>query len=128
MDVLPENEIYEAVGEDGFRKLCAAFYAQVPEDDILGPMYPQEDMEGAEERLLSFLVYRFGGPQDYIEKRGHPRLRARHMPFVINSAGAQRWLEIMDRAMDEAEIPAPARATLQVFFEHIANFMINSRD
>jgi hemoglobin len=75
-----DHEIYVAVGEDGFHRLIAAFYRQVPSDDILGPMYPAADIAGAEQRLRDFLIGRFGGPQRYIEDRGHPRLRMRHMP------------------------------------------------
>ena len=124
-EAIPENEVFSVVGEEGFARLVRAFYAQVPSDDILGPMYPSDDMDGAEERLRDFLIYRFGGPQTYIEQRGHPRLRARHMPFVINEAAKDRWLEMMNRAFDEAELPAGAEATLKQFFDHMANFLIN---
>ena len=64
--------MYDAIGEAGFERLVGAFYAQVPGDDILGPMYPQEDLPGAEERLRDFLVFRFGGPPRYAERRGIP--------------------------------------------------------
>ena len=73
----------------------AAFYRQVPGDPILGPMYPAHDLAGAETRLRDFLVGRFGGPQRYIEQRGHPRLRLRHAPFPIDPAARDRWLELM---------------------------------
>src|SRR6185437_113508 len=73
-----EHEVYAAIGDEGFERLIAAFYKQIPQDDILGPMYRGRDLAGAEERLRGFLIYRFGGPQTYIEKRGHPRLRMRH--------------------------------------------------
>lgn len=124
-EAIPENEVFSVVGEEGFARLVRAFYAQVPSDDILGPMYPSDDMDGAEERLRDFLIYRFGGPQTYIEQRGHPRLRARHMPFVINEAAKDRWLEMMNRAFEETELPAGAEATLKQFFDHMANFLIN---
>jgi len=122
---IPENEVFSVVGEEGFARLVRAFYAQVPSDDILGPMYPSDDMEGAEERLRDFLIYRFGGPQTYIEQRGHPRLRARHMPFVINEAAKDRWLDLMNRAFEEAELHSSAKATLKQFFDHMAKFLIN---
>jgi hemoglobin len=73
------RNLYSIIGEEGFTRLVAAFYRRVPQDDILGKMYPEEDPAGAEQRLRGFLIYRFGGPQHYIEERGHPRLRARHM-------------------------------------------------
>jgi hemoglobin len=122
---LDEGQVYARIGEDGFARLVRAFYAQVPDDDILGPMYPAEDMPGAEVRLRDFLVGRFGGPPRYMEQRGHPRLRMRHMPFAIDAAGRNRWVALMERAMVEAEIPDEAAAVLTPFFHHMASFMIN---
>ena len=81
-DIAPEN-IYGIIGENGIARLIAAFYRQVPADDILRPMYPEEDLAGAEMRLREFLVFRFGGPQRYIAQRGHPRLRMRHASFPL---------------------------------------------
>lgn len=120
-----ENEIYAAIGSAGFERLCAAFYRQVPQDDLLGPMYPAEDWDGAEQRLRDFLIYRFGGPQTYLAERGHPRLRGRHAPFAIDHQARDRWVLLMHRAIDEAELPTEASATLREFFEHIATFLIN---
>ena len=122
---MEDNEVYPAIGEDGFRRLVAAFYRQVPNDDILGPMYPKEDMEGAEDRLRGFLIFRFGGPPYYIEQRGHPRLRMRHGPFAIDLPARNRWMELMDRALIETNLPAEAEATLRRFFESTATFMMN---
>ncbi|HYI96214.1 MAG TPA: globin [Bryobacteraceae bacterium] len=122
---MEDNEVYSAIGEDGFRRLVAAFYRQVPNDDILGPMYPKEDMEGAEDRLRGFLIFRFGGPPHYIEQRGHPRLRMRHGPFAIDLAARNRWMDLMDRALMETKLPAEADATLRRFFESTATFMMN---
>jgi len=118
-------EVYAAIGEEGFERLIAAFYRQVPDDDILGPMYPPGDMTGAEERLRDFLVGRFGGPNRYMERRGHPRLRARHMPFVVDHRARDRWIELMERALDEAALPPGAEAVLRDFFEGVATMMIN---
>lgn len=120
-----DAEIYEAIGEDGFARLVAAFYRQVPDDDILGPMYPADDLTGAEERLRDFLIGRFGGPQRYIQQRGHPRLRARHMPFSIDSNARERWLELMDRALAETQLPRDAEAALREFFGAVATMMVN---
>jgi len=118
-------EVYAAIGEEGFERLIAAFYRQVPDDDILGPMYPPGDMAGAEERLRDFLVGRFGGPNRYMERRGHPRLRARHMPFVVDHRARDRWIELMERALDEAALPPGAEAVLRDFFDGVATMMIN---
>ncbi len=122
---MDDQEVYAAIGEDGFRRLIAAFYKQVPNDEILGPMYPAHDLQGAEERLRDFLIYRFGGPMKYIEERGHPRLRMRHFPFVINEAARNRWMENMNRALAEAALPPDAESVLRQFFEGVATMMIN---
>ena len=122
---LGEDEVFEAIGEEGFARLIRAFYAQVPGDPILGAMYPNEDLAGAEERLRDFLIGRFGGPQRYIEQRGHPRLRMRHMPFAIDTAARDRWVTLMDRALDEAQLPDDVTALLREFFHGVATFMIN---
>ncbi len=119
------QSVYEIIGEEGFTRLVGAFYGQIPEDDILGPMYPAQDWAGAEERLRDFLIFRFGGPGRYLEKRGHPRLRMRHAPFAVDQAARDRWVELMTRAMDEAEIPPDARKQLEEFFDGTATFMMN---
>jgi len=122
---MDELEVFTRIGEHGFERLVHAFYRQVPADDILGPMYPPEDLAGAESRLRDFLVGRFGGPQRYIEQRGHPRLRARHAPFVIDQRARDRWVALMTKALDETALPADADAVLRAFFHSTATFMIN---
>jgi hemoglobin len=117
--------VYGQIGDEGFRRLVRAFYAQVPNDDLLGPMYPTDDLEGAEDRLLGFLIGRFGGPQRYIAERGHPRLRQRHAPFAIDQRARDRWVTLMTRALDETALPAESDALLREFFASTATFMIN---
>ena len=121
-----EEQIYETIGEEGFARLIHAFYAQVPGDPILGPMYPKADLAGAEQRLRDFLIGRFGGPPRYIEERGHPRLRMRHMPFAIDTAARNRWVMLMDRALEESAFPDDVTALLREFFHGVATFMINT--
>jgi len=120
-----ESDVYAVVGEAGFTRLVGAFYAQVSGDDILGPMYPHGDFAGSEERLRDFLVFRFGGPARYIERRGHPRLRARHALFRIDSTARDRWVILMERALDEAALAPEADALLRQFFRETATFLIN---
>ena len=120
-----EEHLYAVIGEDGFARLVRAFYAQVPGDDVLGPMYPAHDLVGAEERLRDFLIGRFGGPPRYSERRGHPRLRMRHAPFAIDEAARNRWVELMDRALDETRLPDDATSLLREFLHAMATFMIN---
>ena len=122
---MEEHEVYAAIGDEGFERLIAAFYKQIPNDDILGPMYRGRDLAGAEERLRGFLIYRFGGPQTYIETRGHPRLRMRHAPFVVDQAARDRWMQLMRAALLETNLPADANAVLLRFFESTASAMIN---
>ena len=122
---MTDEQLYDAIGEDGFARLVHAFYAQVPGDDILGPLYPPHDLAGAEQRLRDFLIGRFGGPPRYIEQRGHPRLRMRHMPFVIDEAARNRWVTLMDRALDETKLPEDATSLLREFFHSVATFLRN---
>jgi hemoglobin len=124
--MISEGDIYGQIGEEGFARLVAAFYRQVPADDILGPMYPAHDLAGAEERLKEFLVGRFGGPQRYIEQRGHPRLRMRHMPFKLDQRARDRWVQLMERALEEAQLPQESKDLLCAFFHHMASFLMNT--
>jgi hemoglobin len=123
-----ESEVYSVIGEDGFKRLVAAFYGRVPEDDVLAPMYPGRDLAGAEQRLRDFLIYRFGGPPRYIEERGHPRLRMRHAPFPVGTAARDRWVQLMNAALDESKLPADADRILRSFFDSTATFLINRPD
>jgi len=120
-----ELQVFSLIGEDGFQRLVAAFYRQVPHDDLLAPMYPAHDLAGAEQRLRDYLIYRFGGPPKYIEERGHPRLRGRHMPFPITKASRDRWMLLMDRAFAEVNLPAEAARPIREFFDNMSTFMIN---
>ncbi len=122
---LLESQIYERIGDEGFTRLVAAFYRRVPGDDILGPMYPAEDLHGAEWRLREFLIQRFGGPPRYSQARGHPRLRMRHIPFAIDIAARHRWRKLMDEALDEMAFDPEIDALLRAFFDHVATFLIN---
>ncbi|HLH04779.1 MAG TPA: globin [Bryobacteraceae bacterium] len=122
---MEEHEVFAAIGEKGFRELVGAFYRRVPEDPVLGPMYPNHDFAGAEERLRGFLIYRFGGPQTYIEERGHPRLRMRHAPFAVNEEARDHWLRLMTAALEETEMPGEAKTVLGNFFRDTASFLIN---
>ena len=132
MDV---ETVYEAIGEEGFTRLVRAFYRQIPDDDILGPMYrmseaeeagtEEERMAAAEGRLRDFLIFRFGGPQRYIEQRGHPALRMRHVRFTVDKAARDRWVKLMDHALDEAQLHPEVTAVLREFLGNVATFLIN---
>lgn len=121
----PLATLCEVVGEARLRAMVAAFYRRVRADDLIGPMYPPDDWAGAEKRLADFLIYRFGGPPTYLEERGHPRLRGRHLPFVIGAAERDRWLRLMEAAMAEIDLPVEAVPPLRAFFVQVADFMRN---
>ena len=121
----PLASLCDVVGEARLRALVAAFYRRVRTDDLIGPMYPPDDWAGAEKRLADFLIYRFGGPPTYLEERGHPRLRGRHLPFAIGEAERDRWLQLMESAMTEIGLPEEALLPLRGFFVQVADFMRN---
>ena len=115
-------------GEPTFRKLVAEFYAGVAADPLLRPMYPEEDLGPATERLTLFLMQYWGGPTTYSEQRGHPRLRMRHAPFRVGPAERDAWLRHMRRAVDSLNLPAEHEATLWAYLERAAYFMVNTLD
>lgn len=116
----------EVGGRPTFEKIVARFYAGVANDEVLRPMYPEEDLGPAEERLLLFLEQYWGGPSTYQEQRGHPRLRMRHMPFQIDPHARDRWLKHMRDAVDEAELSPLHEATLWDYLERAAHAMVNT--
>src|SRR5271170_4130259 len=111
-----EYDLYSLIGEEGFTRLVGAFYRQVPADALLGPMYAGRNLAEAEQRLRDFLVFRFGGPSRYLDQRGHPRLRMRHVAFPIDQRARDRWVELMGSAFVEAMLPAEAERVLRSFF------------
>jgi hemoglobin len=118
---------YEAVGgEETFHRVVARFYAEVAKDEILRPLYPDEDLGPAEEKLRLFLMQYWGGPHTYSEARGHPRLRMRHAPFVIGPLQRDAWLRCMRVAVDEAGPSEPHRKQLWEYLEMAANSLLNS--
>ena len=122
---MDEQAIGKELGEEGFTKLVAEFYSRVRTDDLLGPLYPQDDWEGAEKRLRDFLIFRFGVSDRYIQERGHPRLGMRHAPFAIGVEERDRWLELMRAALDEVEVSDSVSKDLFSFLTQVAEFLRN---
>ncbi|GAA3746691.1 hemoglobin [Spinactinospora alkalitolerans] len=117
---------YEAVGgEETFVRLVRRFYEGVADDPLLRPMYPEEDLGPAEERLRLFLIQYWGGPRTYGERRGHPRLRMRHFPFRIGAAERDRWLVHMRAAVDDLGLPAELDRQLWEYMVYAAHSMVN---
>ena len=118
--------LYEEMGgRDTFEKLVSHFYALVSVDPVLRPMYPDEDMKGAAERLLMFLEQYWGGPTTYSEQRGHPRLRMRHSGFHIGEMERDVWLHHMKSAVDEVEMRDDLKEELWNYLVMAANSMVN---
>lgn len=118
--------LYEAAGGmPFFERLVELFYVGVKADPVLRPMYPEDDMPGAQRRLALFLGQFWGGPTTYMEERGHPMLRARHMPFPIGVAERDRWLVCMAAAVEELTQPGEIRDLLMGYFVPAADAMRN---
>ncbi len=119
---------YERLGgAPFFTALVGGFYERVATDDILRPLYPEEDLEPAERRLRMFLEQYWGGPKTYSEERGHPRLRMRHAPFHIDLAARDRWLELMGASLAECddELAPEDRDELWRYLVSAADAMVN---
>jgi len=122
---MPEQTIFEQVGGAAtFDLLLDHFYAAVERDPLLRPIYP-DDLVESKRRLRLFLIQYFGGPQDYSDERGHPRLRMRHIPFAIDRAARDAWIQHMTLALGSLAIPADVRGEMQRYFEDAATFLIN---
>lgn len=124
-----EGNFFEQVGgSETFDKLATVFYQQVAADEVLRPMYPEEDLEPAKERLRMFLEQYWGGPTTYQQLRGHPRLRMRHSPFQINPDARERWLRCMRVAVDSLALSPLAEAQLWGYLDRAATAMLNTFD
>lgn len=116
--------VYDVVGEQFFVDLVDRFYDRVAEDPLLGPMHPP-DLTESRRNTAGFLIQYWGGPADYSARRGHPRLRMRHLPFVIGPAERDAWLSHMTASVEEADAPAVVKELLLDYFEHASRAMIN---
>jgi hemoglobin len=121
---------YDAVGgEPTFRKLVTAFYAGVAQDPVLRPLYPEEDLTAAAERLTLFLIQYWGGPSTYAEQRGHPRLRMRHAPFAVGPAERDAWMARMLTAVEalvaDGDLDAAQADELWAYLARAAHMLQN---
>jgi hemoglobin len=126
-DPATADTFYDAVGgEETFRRLVSRFYEGVADDPVLRPLYPDQDLAAAEQRLRMFLVQYWGGPRTYSDQRGHPRLRMRHVPFRIGLAERDAWLGHMRDAVDSLGLPPEAERLLWDYLVMAAGSLVNS--
>ena len=122
----PQDFYAEVGGAPVFAKIVARFYEEVARDEVLRPLYPEEDLGPAEERLRMFLEQYWGGPRTYSDQRGHPRLRMRHAPFRIGPIERDAWLRCMRIAVDGADLDDEHRAQLWQYLQYAAISMMNA--
>lgn len=128
-DLRRQESFYDSVGgADTFRRLVHEFYVGVAGDEVLRPMYPEEDLGPAEDRLRMFLEQYWGGPTTYSQERGHPRLRLRHAPFRVTPDARDRWLRHMRAAVDSLQLAPMHEAVLWDYLERAAHSMLNTFD
>lgn len=125
---LPDTIWSQIGGTSTFEKIVEVFYEGVKTDELLAPMYPAEDWEGAKWRLRTFLEQYWGGPTTYSDTRGHPRLRMRHQPYRINHKARERWLFHMHNALDEVALPPMADTAFRDYIDRAALSLVNSFD
>jgi len=125
-----QQTFYDAVGgSDTFDRIAARFYEEVARNEVLRPMYPEEDLGPAQQRLRMFLEQYWGGPRTYSDQRGHPRLRMRHNPYRIGPIEKDAWLRCMHTAISSIEdstLDAAHRQALTEYVEMAAQMMVNS--
>ncbi|WP_370482319.1 globin [Mycobacterium sp. pUA109] len=130
MEPVQQQSFYDAIGgAETFHAIVSRFYQLVAEDEVLRPLYPEEDLHGAEERLRMFLEQYWGGPRTYSERRGHPRLRMRHVPFRITPIERDAWLRNMEIAIGEIDADTLGdehRRELLDYLQNAANFLVNT--
>ncbi|WP_308818422.1 globin [Pseudonocardia alni] len=122
----PQNFYAEVGGAPVFHRIVHRFYEEVARDEVLRPLYPEEDLGPAEDRLRLFLEQYWGGPRTYSDQRGHPRLRMRHVPFKIGPIERDAWLRCMRIAVDEEDLSPEHREQLWNYLQYAAVSMQNS--
>ena len=124
-----EQTFYDAIGgHPTIAKIVDRFYEGVATDEVLRPLYPEEDLGPAADRFRMFLEQYWGGPTTYSETRGHPRLRMRHAPFKVTPAARDRWLIHFRAGLDAANLPPEQDAQFWDYVTHAAQFMVNTFD
>jgi hemoglobin len=118
------RSVFDVVGEAYFVDLVDRFYDRVAADPVLARLHPA-DLTGSRRNTAGFLIQYWGGPTSYSERRGHPRLRMRHLPFAIGRAERDAWLSAMAASVQESDAPDAVKALLLDYFEQASTAMIN---
>ena len=128
MSTSPDDQTFydEIGGYPTIAKIVERFYEGVAEDEVLRPLYPEEDLAPAAERFTLFLVQYWGGPTTYSDTRGHPRLRMRHAPFAVTPKARDHWLLHFRAGLDAANLAPEQDAKFWDYVTHAAQFMVNS--
>lgn len=122
-----EQSLFDAVGgEEFFVKLVDGFYEGIESDEVLRPMYVDQDLTQARRHLTLFLQQYWGGPSTYQAERGHPRLRMRHMPFVIDGDARDRWIYHMHASLSKIEMDEALRNQLWTYLVSAAHSLVNT--
>lgn len=116
----------EIGGMETIRTIVNTFYAGVANDEVLRPMYEEEDLAPAADRFALFLAQYWGGPSTYGDQRGHPRLRMRHAPFAVTPTSAEHWLMHFRTGLDSAALTPAQDEQFWAYVTHAAQFMVNT--
>lgn len=126
-DMVEEETFYDHVGgHDTFRRLIHDFFERVRTRPELAAMYPQDDWEGAENRLLMFFEQYWGGPMTYSRTRGAPMLKMRHMPYKITARMAGQWADCMHDAINDLGLGAEEAHLMRDYVERACRYLINA--
>jgi hemoglobin len=121
------STFYDEIGGfETFKRLVDKFYEGVAADEVLRPLYPEQDLGPAAERFTLFLVQYWGGPTTYSDNRGHPRLRMRHAPFAVTPTAKEHWLRHFRAGLDEVALTPEQDAQFWDYVTHAAQFMVNT--
>jgi hemoglobin len=124
-----KSTFYERVGgAPTFERLVNVFYDGVADDEVLRPLYPEDDLGPAADRLRMFLEQYWGGPTTYSDQRGHPRLRMRHAPYRVDSLARDQWLQHMRAAVDSLDLDQELDDELWNYLVMAAHSMVNTLD
>lgn len=122
--IIPK-ETFQILGEDRIRNLVRNFYKKLETSEIRD-MFP-ENMEESAEKSADFMVQVLGGPPLYSMKYGPPRMRARHLPFIIDEKARRVWLGCYRQALNESDIPEEQKELIWKFLVNFSAWMVNTK-